>query len=48
MAIRIFGVCSDDLGSLLRDYEAANCAEVWNIPIPDKVVSIMRARAVRH
>jgi acetolactate synthase I/II/III large subunit len=37
-----------DFGSLLRNYEAANSAEVWNIPISDKVVSIMQARAARH
>jgi len=33
---------------LLRNYEGANCAEVWKIPISDKVVSILQARAVRH
>jgi acetolactate synthase I/II/III large subunit len=37
-----------DFGSLLRNYETASCAEVWNTPISDKVVSIMQARAVRH
>jgi acetolactate synthase I/II/III large subunit len=37
-----------DFGSLLHNYEAANCAEVWNIPISDKVVSIMQARAAPH
>jgi acetolactate synthase I/II/III large subunit len=32
-----------DFGSLLRNYEAGKGAEVWNIPISDKVVSIMHA-----
>jgi hypothetical protein len=38
----------DQFASLLRGYEAAVGAEVWNIPISDKVVSIMQARQARH
>ena len=35
----------DQFGALLRGYEWSPGAEVWNIPISDKVVSIMQARA---
>jgi acetolactate synthase-1/2/3 large subunit len=35
----------DQFASLFKGYEAGNTAEVWNIPISDKVVSIMQARA---
>jgi len=38
----------DQFASLLRNYEAAGEAEVWNIPISDKVPSIYQTRQVRH
>jgi hypothetical protein len=38
----------DQFASVLRGYEAAAGAQVWNIPISDKVVSIMQARQARH
>lgn len=37
-----------DFKSLLRGYDSAAGAEVWNIPISDKVVSIMQARQSKH
>ncbi len=38
----------DQFGALLRGYESASEAEVWNIPISDRVASIMQARAGAH
>jgi thiamine pyrophosphate-dependent acetolactate synthase large subunit-like protein len=38
----------DQFGPLLRDYEAADTAEVWNIPISDKVTSLYQQRQSGH
>jgi acetolactate synthase-1/2/3 large subunit len=38
----------DQFGPLLRDYEAADSAEVWNIPISDKVTSLYQQRQSGH
>jgi thiamine pyrophosphate-dependent acetolactate synthase large subunit-like protein len=35
----------DQFASLMKSYEAGNLSEVWNIPISDKVLSIVAARA---
>ena len=37
----------DQFGSLLRDYEASGEAEVWNIPISDRVPSLYTLRAAQ-